>query len=70
MDKDFDGATSRLGVTAGSATCLEGVAKGKARIQADVLEVRDQKVIHTLQHVARLAVQVLAGAQCFSSLPC
>ncbi|MEN5302688.1 MULTISPECIES: hypothetical protein [unclassified Pseudomonas] len=27
-----------------------------ARIQADVLEVRDQKVIHTLQHLARLAV--------------
>jgi hypothetical protein len=27
-----------------------------ARIQADVLEVRDQKVIHTLQHLARLVV--------------
>ncbi|WP_060508025.1 DUF3077 domain-containing protein [Pseudomonas sp. NBRC 111124] len=29
MDKELPEATSRLGVTVGSATCLEGVAKGK-----------------------------------------
>lgn len=29
MDKEFSEATSKLGVTVGSATCLEGAAKGK-----------------------------------------